>query len=143
VPWAVHVLLVGRAANRLHGAMFVATGKFITCSALALAWGLATEPVSWQAIRPALGAIAYTGVLSVGVAFSLQVVALRHAHAADAAIVLSSETVFAAAAGALLMGDRMGAPGLAGCALILACVLLVQLQPIVWRWFAESRPRSA
>ena len=73
----------------------------------------------------------------------LQVVALRHAHAADAAIVLSSETVFTAVAGALFMGDRMGATGVAGCGLILACVLLVQLQPIVWRWFAESRARSA
>ena len=74
---------------------------------------------------------------------TLQVVALRHAHAADAAIVLSSETVFAAAFGAVFMGDRMGAPGFAGCALILACVLMVQLQPIVWRWFADSRTKPA
>ncbi len=143
LPWAAHVMLVGRAANRLHGAMLVACGQFIACSVLALAIGLATEPVSAHGIVQAAGAIAYTGVLSVGLAFSLQVVALRHAHAADAAIVLSSETVFAAAAGAAFMGDRMGASGVAGCALILACVLLVQLQPIVWRWFADRRPRAA
>ena len=139
VPWAVHVLLVGRAANRLHGAMIVATGQFIACSMLALAIGFATEPVTVAAIRPALGAIVYTGVLSVGLAFTLQVVAQRHARAADSAIVLSSETVFAAAFGALFMGDRLGAPGLAGCALILACVLMVQLQPLVQGWLIERR----
>ena len=143
LPWAAHVLLVGRAANRLHGAMLVACGQFIACAVLALGLGLALEPVSAHGVAQALGAIVYTGVLSVGFAFTLQVVALRHALAADAAIVLSSETVFAASFGAVFMGDRIGPSGLAGCALILGCVLLVQLQPIVWRWFAASNPGTA
>jgi drug/metabolite transporter (DMT)-like permease len=134
VPWAVHVLLVGRAANRLHGPMVVATGQFVACSALALAAGLATEPLSAAGLREALGAIVYTGVLSVGLGFTLQVVAQRHARAADSAIVLSSETVFAAFFGAIFMGDRLDTAGLAGCALILGCVLVVQLQPLVWAW---------
>ena len=143
LPWAVHVMLVGRAANRLHGAMLVACGQFVACSALALAIGLPTEPLTAHGLWQALGAIAYTGVLSVGVGFTLQVVAQRHTRPADSAIVLSSETVFAAASGALFMGDRIGSTGLAGCALILACVLMVQLQPIVWRWFADNRLKSA
>ena len=143
LPWAAHVLLVGRAANRLHGAMLVACGQFIACSVLALILGLALETTNAHGVAQALGAIVYTGVLSVGFAFTLQVVALRHAHAADAAIVLSSETVFAAAFGAVFMGDRIGPTGLAGCALILGCVLLVQLQPIVWRWVAEAQPKNA
>ena len=142
VPWSVHVMLVGRAANRLHGAMLVACGQFIACAVLALVIGLAAEPVSAHGIGQALGAIAYAGVLSVGVGFTLQVVAQRHTRAADSAIVLSSETVFAAAFGAVFMGDRLGATGFAGCALILACVLVVQLQPLVWRWFAPASPRT-
>lgn len=143
LPWSAHVMLVGRAANRLHGAMLVACGQFIACAVLALIIGLAIEPVNAHGIRQALGAIAYTGILSVGLGFTLQVVAQRHTRAADSAIVLSSETVFAAAFGALFMGDRIGGAGLAGCALILGCVLLVQLQPIVWRWFADSHPKAA
>jgi len=134
VPWAVHVLLVGRAADRLRGPMVVATGQFAACSALALAAGFATEPFSAAGLRAALGAIAYTGVLSVGLGFTLQVVAQRHARASDSAIVLSSETVFAAVFGAIFMGDRLDAAGFAGCALILGCVLMVQLQPLVWNW---------
>ena len=143
LPWAAHVMLVGRAANRLHGAMLVACGQFIACAALSLAIGLAVEPVSANAVREALGAIVYTGILSVGLGFTLQVVAQRHTRAADSAIVLSSETVFTAAFGAVFMGDRLTPMGLAGCALLLACVLVVQLQPLVWRWFADSRARPA
>jgi len=143
LPWAVHVMLVGRAANKLHGAMLVACGQFIACSVLALAVGLVTEPLSADGLGQALWPIAYTGVLSVGIGFTLQVVAQRHTRPADSAIVLSSETVFTAAFGAVFMGDRMGAPGLAGCALILACVLMVQLQPVVWRWLADVRTKSA
>lgn len=143
LPWAAHVMLVGRAADRLHGALLVACGQFIACSVLALLLGAATEPVSAHGIVQGLGAILYTGVLSVGLAFTLQVVALRHAHAADAAVVLSSETVFTAGFGAAFMGDRIGAAGAAGCALILACVLMVQLQPVVSRRFGQSRARPA
>ena len=143
LPWALHVMLVGRAANRLHGAMLVACGQFIACSVLALTFGLATEPVTAHGVAQALGAIVYTGVLSVGLGFTLQVVAQRHTRPADSAIVLSSETVFAAAARAVFMGDRIGTSGLVGCALILACVLMVQLQPIVWRWFADTRQKTA
>ena len=137
VPWAVHVVLVGRAANRLQGAMLVAAGQFAACGVLALVTGLAIEPVAWSGIRGALGAIAYTGVLSVGLGFTLQVVAQRHARAADSAIVLSSETVFAAIFGAIFMGDRLGPASAGGCALILACVLMVQLQPIVRSWLKQ------
>ena len=125
VPWAAHVMLV-------------ACGQFIACSVLALLLGVATEPITAHGMRLALGAIVYAGVLSVGLGFTLQVVAQRHTRAADSAIVLSSETVFAAAFGALFMGDRIGDAGLAGCALILGCVLMVQLQPLVWRWFAGT-----
>ena len=143
LPWAADVMLVGRAANKLHGAMLVACGQFVACAVLSLGLGAAIEPVNAQGIVQALGPIVYTGVLSVGFAFTLQVVALRHAHAADAAVVLSSETVFTAAFGAAFMGDRIGATGLAGCALILACVLMVQLQPLVWRWFADTHQKPA
>lgn len=131
LPWALHVLLVGRIANRLRGAYVVACGQFAVCAAISGAMGLGTEPISLGSLRDAAGAIAYTGIVSVGIGFTLQVVGQRHAHPADAAIILSSETVFAAVFGALLMGDRLGAGGLAGAALILGCILAVQIQPLL------------
>lgn len=135
LPWAGHVLLVGRIANRLRGAYAVACGQFTVCALVSGAIGMATEPISLDGLRVAAGAIAYTGVVSVGIGFTLQVIGQRHAHPADAAIILSSETVFAAFFGALFMGDRLGATGLAGAALILGCILAVQVQP----WLAARQ----
>jgi drug/metabolite transporter (DMT)-like permease len=131
LPWALHVLWVGRVANRMRGAYLLACGQFAVCGLLATVAGVATEPLSWDGVRIAAGAIAYTGILSVGVAYTLQVVGQRHAAPADAAILLSSETLFAALFGAWLMGDRLSGAGLAGCAVILASILLVQIHPLI------------
>jgi drug/metabolite transporter (DMT)-like permease len=128
---------VGQVANRLRGAYLLACGQFAVCALASGALGLATEPVTLAGLRSAAGAIAYTGVLSVGVGFTLQVVGQRHAHPADAAILLSSETVFAALFGAWFFGDTLPASGLAGCALILACIVGVQLLPLLRR--ADTR----
>ncbi len=129
LPWAVHVLLVGQVANRIRGAYLLACGQFAVCGIASSGLGLTTESLSADGLRLAAGAIVYTGVLSVGVGFTLQVIAQRNAHPADAAIILSSETVFAALFGAWFMGDRLPATGLLGCALILACILAVQILP--------------
>jgi drug/metabolite transporter (DMT)-like permease len=129
LPWAVHVLLVGQVANRIRGAYLLACGQFLVCALLSSLLGLTTEHLEIDGLRLAAGAIVYTGVLSVGVGFTLQVVGQRHAQAADAAIILSSETVFAALFGAWCMGDRLSTTGLLGCALILGCILAVQILP--------------
>lgn len=129
LPWAVHVLLVGQVANRLRGAFLLSCGQFAVCAMFSAGLALGTEALTVEGLVAASGAIVYTGVLSVGVAFTLQVVGQRHAHPADAAIILSSETLFAALFGAWWMGDRLTASGLAGCALILACIVAVQMLP--------------
>ncbi len=133
LPWALHVLLVGHIANRLRGAYIAACGQFVVCAAASGAVAFAIEPVSLEGLRTAAGAIAYTGVLSVGIAFTLQVVGQRRAHPADAAIVLSSETVFAAGFGAWLLGERIDSAGAIGCALILLGILGVQILPLLGR----------
>ncbi len=130
LPWALHVLLIGRVADRMSAPFLVAGGQFAVCGGLALAWSLAYEPLSWAGLHSATWALAYTGVLSVGVAFTAQVVAQRYAHATDAAIVLSAETLFAAVFGYLLMGDRLDAVGLLGCGLIFVSMLGVQVLPL-------------
>ncbi|RZI62302.1 MAG: DMT family transporter [Rubrivivax sp.] len=139
LPWAVHVLLVGMVADRMNAPFTVAGGQFLFCGVVALVWALCFESWSWAGIQAAAGPILYTGVLSVGVAFTGQVVAQRYAHAADAAIILSSETLFAAVFGYLMMGDRLNGAGLLGCALILGAMLLIQLLPML----RVLRPRTA
>lgn len=131
LPWAFHVLMVGRVADRMAAPFLVASGQFLVCGLLALAWALVFEPFSWAGLQAAAWPIAYTGVVSVGIAFTAQVVAQRYAHAADAAVILSAETLFAALFGYALMGDRLNSFGLLGCGLILASLLAVQLLPLL------------
>ena len=131
IPWALHVLMVGRWADRMGAPFLVASGQFAVCGLLSLIAAFVMEPVRWAGIEAAAWPIAYTGVVSVGIAFTAQVVAQRYAHAADAAIILSAETLFAAAFGYALLGERLNTAGLIGCGLMLACILLVQLLPLV------------
>lgn len=142
IPWALHVLLIGRVAHRMGAPFLVAGGQFAVCGVLALLWALPYEPISWAGLQAAAWALAYTGVFSVGVAFTAQVLAQRYAQAADAAIVLSSETLFAALFGFWLMGDRLSAAGIAGCGLIFASMVGVQLLPILNDRARQRRNRA-
>jgi drug/metabolite transporter (DMT)-like permease len=142
VFWALHVLLVGRVAERFAAPFLVAGGQFLVCGVACLLWGALTETITLAGIVRAAGPILYTGVISVGIAYTGQVVGQRYAAAADAAIILSSETLFAALFGYLLMGDRMNAVGIAGCLLIFLCIVAVQLMPLLTpRRLADVLPK--
>lgn len=130
LPWALHVVLVGWAAGRLGAPYTVACAQFVVCAALSGLVAGFTETLDWAMLRQAAGALAYTGFISVGVGYTAQVLAQRHTREADAALLLSSETVFAALFGAWLAGDRLSGAGWAGCGLILACILASQAVPL-------------
>jgi len=129
--WALHVIYVGRLAERIGGPFLVACGQFLVCGVACLSWAGMTEVISLDGIRRAALPIIYTGVLSVGFAYTGQVVGQRYAAAADAAVILSAETLFAALFGYWMMDDRLNATGIAGCALIFACIVAVQMMPLM------------
>lgn len=127
--WGFHVLLVGRIADRLHAPFAVACGQFLIVGIAGTLVGIGCEDFNFAGIGAAGSAILYAGILSVGIGYTGQVLGQRHTPAADAAIILSAETVFAALFGAWWLGERLSAQGLAGCALILVSILAVQLLP--------------
>lgn len=125
--WAAHVLWVGRVAARKGTPILVAFTQFMVCGLLATGAGLALEATTFTGLQTALPTILYGGLLSVGIGFTLQVVAQRHTRPAEAAILLSSEVLFAALAGALYLGERLAPIQLAGGVLIFACIVGVQV----------------
>lgn len=127
--WAAHVLWVGRVAARKGTPILVAFTQFVVCGLLATGAGLALEATTLTGLQTALPTILYGGLLSVGIGFTLQVVAQRHTRPAEAAILLSSEVLFAALAGALYLGERLAPIQLAGGLLIFACIVGVQVLP--------------
>ncbi len=134
--WAIHVQVIGYLAKR-SDPLRLAGAQFLVCSALSFLVALGTEPIEAQAIRGAAIPILYGGILSAGVAFTLQVICQRTSPPAHAAIIMSLETVFAAVAGWLILHERMGLRGLAGCTLMLAGLMVVQLPPLL----ATPKPR--
>ncbi|WP_070885592.1 DMT family transporter [Pseudomonas sp. D1-3] len=126
--WGIHVLLVGVFAAR-HDALVLALVQFISCALISLALALVFEHLPGAEIIQALPAILYGGLFGVAVGFTLQVIAQKHAIASHAAIILSLEAVFAAIAGALLLGESLSSRGYLGCALMFAGMLLAQLWP--------------
>lgn len=126
--WAVHVLLVGWLSPQIS-AIKLALMQFSICSALSLCAALLTEEIVWQRIQLALVPILYAGLLSVGVAYTLQIVAQKRAKPAHAAILLSLEAVFAVLGGWIVLSESMAARGLVGCALMLTGMVVAQLVP--------------
>ena len=127
--YAFHVLVIGWLAPR-HDVLKLAALQFWVCAVLSLLIGLVVEEVTWTAIRNAAVPILYGGVLSVGVAFTLQVVAQKRSPPTHAAVILSLETVFAVLAGMIILGEVLSIRGWAGCALMLMGMLAAQLDPV-------------
>ncbi|OIP90718.1 MAG: EamA family transporter [Syntrophobacteraceae bacterium CG2_30_61_12] len=126
--WAVHMMVLAWLAPRMNGVK-LACAQFWVCAGLSLAVAGYREPITISGLKGALMPILYGGLLSVGVAYTLQVVAQRHAPPIHAAIILSLESVFAALAGWVILGEVLSLRGITGCLLMLAGMLIVQLWP--------------
>ena len=123
--WAGHVLLIGHLSPGTDPVK-LAFLQFMACAALSALAAVLTETTSMDALRAALAPILYAGIMSVGVGYTLQVIAQGHARPADAAILLSLEAVFAVIGGLLLLGEQLSARALFGCALMLVGILISQ-----------------
>jgi drug/metabolite transporter (DMT)-like permease len=126
VFWSVQVLLVAYLSPRTRP-VELAFFQFFICALLSLAAAWVFESFEWTAIAAAAGPIAYGGVLSVGVAYTLQVVAQRRARPAHASILMSLEAVFAAVGGWWILDEGLNLRALVGCGFMLGGMLLSQL----------------
>ena len=128
ICWAGHVLLVGHLAQRVD-VLVLSFLQFVVCGVLSLLVAFLFEEFTLQAVRAAAIPILYGGIMSVGVAYTLQVVGQQWAKASHAAIILSLEGAFAALGGWLLIGETLAGRQLAGCGLMLAGMLASQCWP--------------
>jgi drug/metabolite transporter (DMT)-like permease len=94
---------------------------------------LAIEPITFEGLKGALPSIAFVGVLSSALTFTLLAIALKDTPPTEAAILVSMETLFAAAAGAILLGERLTPMGWVGAGLMFAATILVQIAPLFER----------
>ncbi len=127
VFWALHVIVLGKYASRVDAGQFAAA-QFAVCALLSLLVGWPVEGGDWGGLQPVLIPILYTGVLSVGLGYTIQVWAQRHTPPADAALIMSLEAVVAVVSGWLLLQEALEKVQILGCLLILMGVFIVQFK---------------
>ena len=132
VFWAGHVLLISRY-SKIINPVKLSFVQYLFCTAFSLVAAGFTETMEVQSVLAAWLPLLYGGVCSVGIAYTLQVVAQRKAHPAHAAIILSMEGVFAVLGGMLILGETLSPRGVLGCSLMLAGMLVSQGDAILAR----------
>ncbi|MEN8200070.1 MAG: DMT family transporter [Thermodesulfobacteriota bacterium] len=126
--WAIHVQLISWFSRRLDP-LLLSFHQFFFCALFSWLSALQWEEISSAGIGEGLFPILFTGIFSVGIAYTLQVIAQKRAHPAHAAIILSLESVFAVLGGWLFLHEILSLRGTMGCLLMLTGMLLSQLLP--------------
>ncbi len=124
--FAVQIMLVSHFAPRVDGVRLAAI-QFLTVGVLNLPLMFLFETPSLSVMGDNWVSLLYAGLLSSGVAYTLQVLAQRHTEPTAASVLMSLESVFAVLSGWVLMGEKLSGWELAGCVLMFAAALLAQL----------------
>ncbi len=132
VFWACHVHIIGWLSPR-NDALKLAFIQNAACSVLSLTVAMLFEHNRMNDFLLAAVPILYGGILSVGVAYTLQVVAQKHARPSHAAIILSLEAVFAALGGWIILDEILTPRAMAGCTLMFCGMLASQLWKSRWK----------
>lgn len=123
--FSVHILVIDSFAPKVDGAALSCI-QFFVCGILCAVPMLVSEQPQISQIMEAWVPLAYAGVLSCGVAYTLQVVAQKNTDPAVASLILSLESVFSVLAGWVILGERLSGRELFGCALVFTAVILAQ-----------------
>ena len=123
--WAAHILAIDRFVERVSPMKFSMV-QYMTCTLLNGVTALFCEHISISGISLTLIPILYTGILSIGLGYTFQILGQKDANPNFASIVLASEGVFAAVAGAIILGDAMKSWEYVGCVLMFLGTVISQ-----------------
>ena len=126
--FALQIIVVDLFAPRVDNIRLSAL-QFLVCGVLSGVLAVCTEPQSARAYWDAALPVLYTGVLSSGVGYTLQIIGQRRCRPQMASLLMSMESVFSAVFGFLILHQKMTGRELLGCALMLAAVCLAQWKP--------------
>ena len=126
VAFAVHILVIDHFSPQADGAK-ISCVQFLVSGVLGIICMFIFETPDLGNILACWLPILYAGVLSCGVAYTLQVVAQADADPTAASLILCLESVFAVISGAILLHESMSPRELMGCAVIFAAVIISNL----------------
>jgi drug/metabolite transporter (DMT)-like permease len=129
LAWASQIALTAVWLGRANRPLALAFSQYAACAALAAIGSVVFETPTFSAFLAAAPAIAFAGLVSGALGYTLQVIGQRATPPAEAALILSLESVFAALAGAVWLGERLTFAGAVGCGLILIGAVAAELAP--------------
>ncbi len=124
--WACHILWIDFIGRRVD-ALQLSAVQFLACGLLSSIMAFWQEMPSLASVLLAWPAVLFASFISVGLAYTLQVVAQKKAKPAHAAIIMSMEAVFAAIGGVVFLDESLPRRGWIGCGLMMAGMLLSQI----------------
>lgn len=124
--FSLHILVIDYFSPRVNGVKMSCI-QFFTTAILATAAALLFEQPTWETICAAALPIAYAGIMSSGVGYTLQIIAQKDLNPTIASLAMSLESVFSALAGWVLLGQGLSLRELSGCLLMFAAIVIAQL----------------
>lgn len=126
VMFAVQITFVDLFAQKLD-ALRLNTIQALVCAVLSAIVMVFTEKPTWQGIADCAVPLCYTGFLSMGMGYALQIIGQKHVESTAASLIMSLESVFAVVFGALILKETMTGWEILGCVLVFAAVILSQV----------------
>lgn len=125
VFWALHILVTDHFVQTVRP-LRLCVIQFAVGAVLNGIFALCTEDMASQDVVSGLWAVAYCGIMSTGLGYTLQTIGQKDCHPAVAALILCLESVFCVIGGALMLNEKMSMEGYIGCMLMLGAVVLAQ-----------------
>ena len=127
--WALHIIFIGQFTRNFNIPLFFGALQGLIVSLFSFLFAILFEDISFINILNESASIIYAGVLSGGIAFTLQIYAQKKISPAPSAIIFSLEGVFAAIAAWIILDQVLGLNNLIGCFFILLGVIISQILP--------------
>ena len=141
ISFSFHILTVDRFAAPVGGVL-LSMLQFLVCGIISLILSLCFETIVWENVLAATPQILYLGIVSSGIAYTLQIYGQQYAEPAIASITMSMESVFAALGGWLISGNTLSPREFLGCSLVFAAILLAQLPQLLEKKRSVSQKES-
>lgn len=124
--FSIHILIIDYFSPKADG-VHLSCVQFFVSAILCTIGAFLFENPSWQAILSGWQPILYAGILSCGVAYTLQIVGQKNMDPTVASLILSLESVISVLAGWVILGQALNRKEVAGCVLVFVAIIIVQL----------------
>ena len=126
IVFSLHILVIDYFSPKVDGVKMSCI-QFFVCGIVSLPFMFVLETPKVGAMLEGWMPLLYAGVLSCGVAYTLQIIGQKNVHPAIASLILSLESCFSVLAGWIVLGERLSAKESIGCVLMFAAIILAQL----------------